>query len=402
MFPIADYSGKILGYSARVAPGGDETQAKYVNTPETEVYHKSRVLYGIDKAKSEIKSQNFVLLVEGNMDVIAASQAGIKNVVAVSGTALTPDQIGMIKRYAPKIKMFFDMDSAGYNATKKSMKLCFSQDVQVEVVSLPTGKDAADVAKENPDDLRKVVDASKNAMEYLLDDSLKRFDKNKVEDKRKISELMLEMLSGIANAVEKSHWIKEIAQKLETTEAALTDSIKKATLKNRLGQIPEEKAEREFVIRPRIEMLTDEAMGMLLAWPDVWKKAAGEREEYVFLPKDSLLNVILEKGKEVDYDYEKLVNFLLEVDIKDRVEKLFFLKKYRMGINNELEEVQFTDPVGEFEIIFREMKKEIEKEKLEGVVSDIRKAEERKDREAVKILQAEFKNILEEINKLSS
>src|SRR3989339_173899 len=113
MFPIADYSGRVVGYSARVAPGADESQAQYVNTPETEVYHKSKILYGIDKARMEIKQRDWALLVEGNMDVIAASQAGIRNVIAVSGTALTEDQVNIIKRYTKNIKMFFDMDSAG-------------------------------------------------------------------------------------------------------------------------------------------------------------------------------------------------------------------------------------------------------------------------------------------------
>ncbi|HOX10427.1 MAG TPA: DNA primase, partial [Candidatus Moranbacteria bacterium] len=95
MFPISDNMGNVIGYSARVAPGGDESQAKYVNTPETVVYHKSKVLYGLNHAKQDIKNKNYVLLVEGNMDVIASSQAGLGNVVAVSGTALTPDQILM-------------------------------------------------------------------------------------------------------------------------------------------------------------------------------------------------------------------------------------------------------------------------------------------------------------------
>ena len=99
IFPIADPMGKIIGFSARVAPGGDESQAKYINTPETMAYHKSKVLYGIDKAKQEIKNQDFTLLVEGNTDVIAAHQAGLKNTVAVSGTALTADQLDILKRY---------------------------------------------------------------------------------------------------------------------------------------------------------------------------------------------------------------------------------------------------------------------------------------------------------------
>src|SRR5690606_37928471 len=111
--------------------------------------HKSKILYGIDKAKSEIKQKDSIFLVEGNLDVLAANQAGIKNSVAVSGTALTSDHINIIKRYTNKVKMCFDMDSAGENATKKSMKLCFEKDMNVHVVELPSGKDVADLVKNN-------------------------------------------------------------------------------------------------------------------------------------------------------------------------------------------------------------------------------------------------------------
>ncbi|MFZ1627153.1 MAG: DNA primase, partial [Candidatus Moraniibacteriota bacterium] len=120
MFPIQDILGRPIGYSARVSPGGNETQAKYINTPETNLYHKSRALYGLSIAKQAIKEAGRTILVEGNMDVIALHQAGLPNVVAVSGTALTADQLGILKRYGKKLALFFDMDKAGQAAAWKS------------------------------------------------------------------------------------------------------------------------------------------------------------------------------------------------------------------------------------------------------------------------------------------
>ncbi|MFA6047331.1 MAG: DNA primase [Parcubacteria group bacterium] len=395
MFPIADYSGKIVGYSARVAPGGDGSQAKYVNTPETEVYHKSNVLYGLDKARSSIKENDFALLVEGNMDVIAASQAGIKNVVAVSGTALTPEQVKIIKRYTPKIKMFFDMDSAGSAATKKSAKLCFASDMNVEIVSIKTGKDAADMARENPEELKKAVEKSKNAMEYFLDDSLKKFDKNKVEDKRKISEMLTDMLGSIASSVEKSHWIKKIAEKLETTEAALTDVLKKANLKSRWER-KEEESEAPVAERKKIDILVDELIGLMLAFPDIWKEAWEKKEELSFLPKDRLLNIALEKGKTAEFSREKLSGWFSDLAEKKRAEKLSFGKKYRMSLTNELEEVEIEKPQETLSKVLSEIREELRKEKLKKIENDLRMAEEKKDKEAVKFLRIEFKKILEE------
>jgi hypothetical protein len=238
-------------------------------------------------------------------------------------------------------------------------------------------------------------------MEYLLDDSLHKFDKNKIEDKRKISELMMDMVSGIANSVEKSHWIKTIAQKLETTEAALTDAIKKATLKNRLGKTPERETEKELIARPKIDILIDEAIGTMLATPAIWKKATEERQDYTFAPKDSLLNIILEKGEKSGYDHEKMAAFLPGTEEKERAERLFFRHKYRLGLNNELEEVVSADPAYEFETVIKEIKRELKKEELGKIAVDLKQAEERKDKEATKLLETQLKHILEEVQNLS-
>lgn len=398
MFPITDYSGKVVGYSARVAPGGDESQAKYVNTPETEVYHKSHILYGLDKAKSNMKEKDFVLLVEGNMDVIAASQAGIKNVVAVSGTALTPDQIKIIKRYTPKVKMFFDMDSAGYEATKKSVKLCLSSDVNVEVVKIPKGKDAADMARENPKELLEAVEKSKNSIEYLLEESVRKNDIKNAGGKRKVSETMVDIIGNIANAIEKSHWVKKIAEKLETTEAALTDALKKVNLKNRIEAI--EKKNDEFLPRPKIEILADELLGILLAYPDVWREAMSRKQEFASMLKDSLLNLVLEKGESVDFNEEKLIN-ILESAQKKRAGELYFQKKFQVGLNNELEELNITDPKLELEKIINEIRKEKNRSRLDSIAADLRAAEEKKDKEAVHFLQEKLKEVIEESQQFS-
>ncbi|MCK4892060.1 MAG: DNA primase, partial [Candidatus Pacebacteria bacterium] len=116
MFPINNVSGQTIGFSSRVMPGADESHAKYINTPETAIYNKSRVLYGLDKSKVEIRKKDLCIMVEGNMDVIASFQAEIENVAATSGTALTADQLKIIKRYTDNIAFSFDMDSAGIKA----------------------------------------------------------------------------------------------------------------------------------------------------------------------------------------------------------------------------------------------------------------------------------------------
>lgn len=400
MFPIADYSGKVLGYSARVAPGGDESQAKYVNTPETEAYHKSRVLYGIDKAKGEIRNNNYALLVEGNMDVIASWQSGIKNTVAVSGTALTIDQIGIIKRYTKNLKMFFDMDSAGETATKKSIKMALAGDMEVKVVQLPQGKDAADLAKEDPKKLLEAVRESLPAMEYIVKKTMSKHDPKDGTGKKKIVDELVEMLLMLENAVEKNHWIKKIASLINIDESALTDTIKKANLKNRTESFQKVGDKEEFfAAKDKLEMLTDELISLALISKEAWEKMALLSQKSS-LPKDRLLSTMLEKGPGVGFNFEKLVSALDDQKERERAEKLFFKKKYRLDLNNNLEEISLSDPDKELSGVVREIEREIKKEELAKIAADLKLAEERKDRGAVNFLRTELKRISDMINQL--
>ena len=401
MFPIRDYIGHVVGYSARVAPGGDETQAKYVNTPETEVYHKSKILYGIDQAKDSIKKANFALLVEGNMDVIAAHQAGIKNTIAVSGTALTSDQVGIIKRYAPRVKMFFDMDAAGEAATKKSVKLCLEKELAVEIVTLPNGKDAADAARENPTQLVTAVSESLGIMEYFLKKLYAKFDRNVVEDKKKIVEECLDIIASFENEVEKSHWIKKLAEDLKITEAALTDSLKKISLKGKVGN-SHYRTEKETEMpspktKSKVEILNEELIGLLLVSEDIWKEAKKREEEILSFSKDSLLNTLLAEAEKVTFDFDKLLIFLGETPEKKRAQQIFFQKKYRIDLNNNPEEIVLENPLLELEACLNEMKKEKRKEDLVRLAGDLKQAEEGKDKEAIMFLRQEFSRISREV-----
>lgn len=401
IFPIADYSGRIIGFSARVAPGGDESQAKYVNTPETEVYHKSRVLYGMDKAKSAIKQNDFALLVEGNMDVIAASQAGIKNTIAVSGTALTQEQVGIIKRYGKKIKMFFDMDSAGEAATKKSVKLCFANDVSVQVVSLPKGKDAAELARENPKELKKAVEHPLDVMEYFLTRTFQKYDKNKAEGKKKITEELLDIVSSFESAVEKSHWIKKIAEKLQIAETALTDALKKINLKSRIEKNNSEVNVNSESLKNKSEILTEELIGLIFVSNIVWKKAASIAEKFAFWPKDRLLNLAIKKGEKSNFEFNSFIKEISDDrELAAHAEKIFLQKKYRPDINGNLEEILIQNPLEELEVCLKEITKEAKKEELARLSADLKIAEEKKDEEAKKFLCREFDKISKELAEL--
>ncbi len=395
IYPICDYSGRVLGYSARVAPGGDESQAKYVNSPETEVYHKSKALYGIDKAKSEIKLKDFVLLVEGNMDVIAASQAGIKNVVAVSGTALAPTQLDTLKRYTKNIKMLFDMDAAGVAATKKSIKLCLEKNISVQIVELPFGKDAADVAGRNPEKLHEAISKSKSAMQYLCDKAFGTFDGNTAEGKKKISEALLEMIASLSSEVEKSHWIKKIAQGLDIAEAALTAELKKAKLVDRIS-VSKKNQEGESAKtedRQKIDILLEELAGLMLILPATWRELALKKEYYEYFFRNKLLKLMLEQGATFDFDFTKFSdaidreNGLLATD-------LYMRKRFRLDLNGNSEEVLQEELQKEALKMLKAFREEIKKNRREKIEKDLKLAKETGDKVAEKLLLEEFNKIL--------
>ncbi|MBU2028395.1 DNA primase, partial [Patescibacteria group bacterium] len=399
IFPIADSGGKVVGFSARVAPGGDESQAKYVNTPETEVYHKSRILFGLDKAKSEIKKAGYAFLVEGNLDVIAASQAGIKNVIAVSGTALTPDHLTIIKRYADDLRMCFDMDPAGEIATRKSLKLCLEKGMNVKVVELPLGKDAADLAQNNPQALQDSVVKAKNAMEYLLGKSLARHDKKQVEGKKKIAEDLLEMMAFLSSELEKGHWIKKLAEELETAEAVLTDMQKKAKIRDRIktpsnGNL----ATEDFYVQSKLEILTQGLLGLMLVYSSIWRNVIFRQKEKPLMLENELWKLLVQKGEERDFSFEKFIQFLESRELATEAEKLFLEKKYRFDLNGNIEEIQLNDPLAEMEKYLKEIKKELGKKDLEKIEKDLKAAEGSKDQAAIKFLREEVNRISQEIS----
>ncbi len=285
MFPIGDILGRIIGYSARVAPGGDETQAKYVNTPETNLYHKSRALYGLALAKQSIKETGLAILVEGNMDVIALHQAGLSNAVAVSGTALTVEQLGILKRYGKRLALFFDMDKAGQVAAWKSAITALRLDFSVEAVALTSGKDAADMNQENPELLRAAVSQAKPAMRYFLDTLLQGADIGSQEGKRDIVERYAELLAATPNDLDRAHWTKELAAAIGAEPKVVQATVEKVFRDRAHGdQFVEHRPIGTFLPRTfgrRSEVLCDGLIGLMLVSESARECVAAETDAMV-------------------------------------------------------------------------------------------------------------------------
>jgi len=223
IFPIFDQNSRPIGFGARVFKEADKKEtAKYINTPQTPLYDKSSVLYGINFAKIPIRRLNQCVLTEGYMDAIMCHQAGFENTVAVSGTALTEKHLPILKRYTDNLLLSFDMDSAGDNATKRSIELAESQGFNLKVINIyNNAKDPAEIILENSQNWENSVKNSRGIMDYYFDSSFSRFDKKTVEGRMSIQNIILPAIKRLQNKIEQSHWIEKLAQKLQVKESSI-------------------------------------------------------------------------------------------------------------------------------------------------------------------------------------
>jgi len=269
MFPIFDISGRVIGFGGRVFEQGNpgkEQGPKYVNTPATLVYDKGRMLYGLDKTKMEIREKNAAVLVEGYMDLLMSWQSGVKNVVASSGTALTPMQLDILKRFSNVINIAFDADAAGQSATKRSIDLAMLKGFEVKVIEVGEGvKDPAELAQKSQEAWQKAVLKARPIMEFYFEATLKKSNPNVVENKKIIAGELLPEINKLQNSIEKAHWIAELASHLKIKESVLEEEMKRSPIET----ISEEAAQAfgEPLKRTRGELLLERLLYLLASNP---------------------------------------------------------------------------------------------------------------------------------------
>jgi len=228
MIPIRDRHGNTVGFTGRIVPWADDEKApKYMNSPETPIYHKGRILFGLSEAKHAIKKAGEVVIVEGNLDVVASHKAEIEHVVASSGTALTEAQVQLLQRYTNTLIFAFDADAAGFDAARKGMRIAkrLGCDVRVAIIPESAGKDPDDVVQKDPAIWKRAVSETVPAMEYYVEQATAGRDLNDVDDKRAVAKVLLPELAATPDVVEREHWLQAIADLLRTNTNALRKSI---------------------------------------------------------------------------------------------------------------------------------------------------------------------------------
>ena len=228
IFPIFNEGGKVIGFGGRVIKKDDDA-AKYINSPETRVYYKSKTLYGLNFAKDHIRSYDSVLLVEGYMDVVSLAQAGIQNVVASSGTALTEEQVHLISRYTKNIFLIYDADLAGIKAAKRGIEIILEQGLNIKVVSLPDGEDPDSyVRTKGAHEFEKQLQFSKSIINFISD-SYKNAGKLKTPEEK--SDFVKEIIGYIVrmpDRIKASFYVKELVSEYKLYESDLRDELNRA------------------------------------------------------------------------------------------------------------------------------------------------------------------------------
>lgn len=211
MIPLSDSQGRVIGFTARLL-GSDSHGPKYINTPVTPLYDKSRHVFGLHLAKAAIRESSYVVVVEGNMDVIASNQAGVKQVVATAGTALTTYQLRDLSRLTDDVRLCFDADKAGVSATERAIPLASSIKINLSVITLGSGKDPDELIRNNVRDWSEVVTKPTYAIDWLIDHHKNQLDLTKAQDKRKFTDKLLPIVSSLEDEVEKDHYINRLAK----------------------------------------------------------------------------------------------------------------------------------------------------------------------------------------------
>lgn len=375
IFPISNPIGNTVAFTSRVLVD-DGKQAKYINSAESSIYIKGKTIYGLDRAKMAIKEADLAIMVEGNMDVISCHQAGYKNVVATSGTALTLDQLRILTRYASEIAFCFDSDNAGQTAMKRAIRMALQNDISIRIISTAPYKDPDEAIKSDRAYWEKAVKNAQPALEYWINSLVGSEEKLEVNTKKKIAKEILPVIKIILSDIEKEHYLKYLADRLGISEKSLIEALdksKKDSEFQRNESKPASLDRKSLRVHERI-------LGLLWAEPRLLEKMPKELNN---LEVEDNYHPLLEmiKGGNIDRDKVK-------ADLRVIYDQLSIQALENLDSSNE-------DAVSqEFLYLAGRQKSELKEGIKEDFARRIKTAESAGDKEKLKKLLAEFSDLI--------
>ncbi|WP_374445147.1 DNA primase [Epilithonimonas sp.] len=318
IFPIHSFSGRVLGFGARILKNNVKT-AKYLNSPETEIYHKSNVLYGLNQSKQAISRKNLCLLVEGYMDVVSLHQSGIENVVASSGTSLTTEQIKLIKRLTENVTILFDGDNAGIKASFRSIDMLLSEGMNIRVLLFPDGDDPDSFARKHPQEfVENFIDKeAKDFIDFKAEILLKDAGDDPIRKAESIRDIV-KSVSFVQNALKREVYLKEVSNKFGLSEQSLFNELQ---IQTNVTQQESKPAIAEKKNHPKLEVVREATISvnpllvqeeklvdLMLKYGDfVLDRKDAEGNDYKITVIEEILNHLDEDDCEIQLDINKKI-----------------------------------------------------------------------------------------------
>ncbi len=397
IFPVFDFNGQIIGFGGRITKDrekkADKNVAKYLNIPQTLLYNKSRILYGLNEAKVAVRKKNQCILAEGYTDVILSHQAGFKNTVATSGTALTSLHLKILKRYTENLLLAFDMDVAGDTATKRGIDLAQKKGFGIKVIEMPKESDPAEIVSENPKKWQKVVKEAKSIIEFYFNSAFSNYDKETPEGKKEIGKIVLPVLKRIPNRIEQSHWVQELAKRLKVREEDIFEELKKTTSSFSEGKVDSRSVDsfsEEISLEKNTtkkQILEEKILSLLLDNPQHLELI---EKEYLSFFSGKSQQVLSKLQKNKGKHFNKIV-----ADLKKESDKELKQFLSTLCLRSEIEEEE--DPEREIDLCLHGLKSIEIKNRLRKISEDIKKAETEENENKIKDLIEKFNTLTKEL-----
>lgn len=266
MIPLQDVQGRVIGFTARLLEDIPDAP-KYINTPQTILYDKSRHVYGLHLAKEAIRKNKYAVLVEGNLDVIAAHQAGTRQVVATAGTALTEMHLKGISRFSGDIRLAFDQDKAGQAATERAIPIASKVGVSLSMLAIPAGKDPDELIKQDQQAWVKTLDEPQYGLDWLIERYQQQLDLESATGKRQFSDVLLQVVRGLQDSVEQDHYIQKIATIIGVSPEALRTKLTQESSGTKILKRRRVEADTESVHDVELIKFQDRLLALLLLLP---------------------------------------------------------------------------------------------------------------------------------------
>lgn len=388
IFPLFNHRGDICGFSGRVLPGADKNQAKYINSPETEIYHKSDLVYGLNLSKDAVRESRACLVSEGEFDMISPYQAGIKNIVAVKGTAFTENQLRLLHRFCDSLILALDSDFAGNTAALRSIELADSLDFDIKVLDLsPRFKDPDEAVNKDLEFFKTRLQKVLPVWDFVINSAVKQFGTDSPRGKKQVLALCLPFISKINNAVIRSDYLKKLANTLDSDINAVDQESKKYSQTTKTENIAPISLSEKNTIEEKLE----EKLFTLILYakkPHLVAQKISQKYEFIFPRFQNLLKLLVKEKKYHPSSFQaKLSPEMMAV----------FQNIYLEALNLDFDSFRVN---GEIKKIINQLQIQKIKSELKQLSQQIAAAEDNDQNNTSKMLEIRYNKLLVNLSKL--